>query len=72
MVQLTNLEELSVTNNQIERMDGLEKMAKMRRLNMSFNRLNDISDKVLSNMTFLEYLELGKNFISSIETFPTH
>ena len=53
-------------------MEGLEKMGKMRRLNLSFNKLTEINEKVLSNMTFLEYLELGKNFISSIDCLPTH
>lgn len=72
LTALTFLEELSVTNNQIASMEGLEKMGKMRRLNLSFNKLTDISEKILANMTFLEYLELGKNFISGIETIPTH
>ena len=69
---LNSLEELSVTNNQIAGMEGLEKMGKMRRLNLSFNKLTEINERVLSNMTFLEYLELGKNFISSIDCLPTH
>eukprot|EP00347_Sterkiella_histriomuscorum_P018508 403345246 len=68
---LSNLEELSIANNQIGSLDGIQSLTKLRRLNLSFNKVTKI-DNHLNNLGFLEYLELGKNFISNIDNFPQH
>jgi Leucine-rich repeat (LRR) protein len=66
---LSNLEELSMANNQILSLDGISQLTKLRRLNLSFNKITSIESHLV-NLTYLEYLELGKNFISNIDNFP--
>jgi len=40
-------------------MEGLTSLSKLRRLNLSFNRISKLEG--LSNCQMLEFLELGKN-----------
>ena len=40
-------------------------MTKLRRLNLSFNKITKVEG--LNNLQMLEFLELGKNFISSMD-----
>lgn len=46
-------------------MEGVQSLTRLRRLNLSFNKLTKIEG--LSSLQLLEYLELGKNFISGLE-----
>ena len=46
-------------------MEGLQSLTKLRRLNLSFNKLTKIEG--LNNLQLLENLELGKNFISTMD-----
>ncbi|CDW74934.1 adenylate cyclase [Stylonychia lemnae] len=68
---LSMLEELNVSNNQIQSLDGIQNLINLRRLNFSFNKLTSIETH-LNNLTLIEYIELGKNFISNIDKFPSH
>ena len=52
-------------------MEGISSLSKLRRLNLSFNKITSI-DNTLDSLTFLEYLELGKNFISILDSIPSH
>lgn len=46
-------------------MEGLNSLANLRKLNLSFNKITNIEG--LNSLQMLEYLELGKNFISGID-----
>ena len=51
-------------------MEGLYALTKLRRLNLSFNKLTKIEG--LNSLQMLEYLELGKNFISGMDGFANN
>ena len=46
-------------------MEGVAPLSRLRRLNLSFNKLTRVDG--LSQLQLLEYLELGKNFISGLD-----
>lgn len=46
-------------------MEGLTSLTKLRRLNLSFNLITKLEG--LSNCQMLEFLELGKNQILSVD-----
>ena len=50
-------------------MEGLTSMTKLRRLNLSFNRIVKLEG--LSNCQMLELIELGKNQIRNIDALQT-
>lgn len=50
-------------------MEGLTSMTKLRRLNLSFNRITKLEG--LSNCQMLELIELGKNQITNIDALQT-
>lgn len=47
-------------------MEGLASLTRLRKLNLSFNKIQKIEG--IANLLVLEYLELGKNFISDVST----
>ncbi|MFX1375197.1 MAG: leucine-rich repeat domain-containing protein [Promethearchaeota archaeon] len=58
-----NLEELSLQNNQIYNINGIDKLINLKRLQLQDNRIIDISN--LSYLENLKYLNLENNIISS-------
>ena len=50
-------------------MEGLTSLAKLRRLNLSFNQISKLEG--LSNCQMLEFLELGKNQINNVDALQT-
>lgn len=50
-------------------MEGLTSLTKLRRLNLSFNNIGKLEG--LSNCQMLEFMELGKNRIMSIDALQT-
>ena len=61
---LTSLEVLSISNNQIEDVDGLDRLKKLRILKLNKNRLKDVSK--IKNLIKMEYLYLNENQIDDL------
>jgi Leucine-rich repeat (LRR) protein len=46
-------------------MEGLGNLTKLRRLNLSFNKITKLEG--INNLQMLEFIELGKNFIPTMD-----
>lgn len=62
-------EEISITNNQIESLEGLEKLnlSSLKTLNLSGNQIEVITSQMVSGLTNLEELNLSNNRITIID-----
>jgi internalin A len=52
-------------NNKLVSIEGLSTLAKLRKLDLSFNQIRKLEG--ISNLLLLEFLELGKNQIADVE-----
>ena len=63
---LVKLEELSLQNNFLTLLDGLESLSSLRRLNVSKNSIEDFEGQILLNLTRLSYLAIDHNRLHSL------
>lgn len=63
--QIDTVTELTITNREIEKISGIEKFNKLEKLNLLYNKINDVEP--LKNLTNLKILYLWSNQISNIE-----
>ena len=61
-----NLEELSLDDNCISRIEGISRLARLRMLSLGHNYIFNIDKEHLNHKNNLEYLCLENNFISSL------
>lgn len=55
------LEELSVANNFLSSLDGIEALTSLRRLNAAKNEITDFEGQILTSLTRLTYLAIDHN-----------
>jgi Leucine-rich repeat (LRR) protein len=60
------LEELSIKNNFLTVLDGIENLSSLRRLNVSNNEITDFEGQIISNLTRLSYLAIDHNRLYSL------
>ena len=63
---LVKLEELSIENNFLKVIDGIDNLLSLSRLNVSKNDITDIEGQVISNLPRLSYLALDHNRLHSL------
>jgi internalin A len=63
---LTKLEELSLENNFLTSVQGLDTLSSLRRLNVSRNDIHDFDGQTLTNLTRLTYLAIDHNRLSTL------
>mgnify|MGYP000333130908 CR=1 FL=1 len=56
---------MKLDNNQIEKIENLDKLTNLKSLDLSFNKITNVEN--LKNLTFLEDLSLFHNSITLIE-----